>query len=68
METFSYSLEKLRDLAVVPLCQGLVVREIPCLGNATPITPGTTIAHIGESLTESRESRDSLGVHVSSSS
>ena len=62
METFSYSLEKLRDLAVVPLCQGLVVREIPCLGNATPITPGTTIEHIGESLTESQESRDSLCV------
>ena len=58
METLSYSLEKLRDLAVVPLCQGLVVREIPCLGNATPITPGTTIADIGESLTESQ---DSLG-------
>ena len=52
METLSYSLEKLRDLAVVPLCQGLVVREIPCLGNATPITPGDPVDCI---QTESRE-------------
>ena len=43
---------------MVPLWQGLVVGEIPCLGNATPITPGYPV-----DLTSSRhqaESRESL--------